>query len=294
MSGGPHSTPRAARRRRPEPGPVARRSARLHGFVVAYFGRYFARHMNALRVARWGEPALAPGAGPVVVYSNHPSWWDAAVYVLAGDRLLGSYESYAPIDAEMLRRYGIFGRIGAFGVDLDSPRGAAAFLHAAADILSRPDRALWITAQGRFADVRERPLGLKAGVARLPEIAPDALFVPMAIEYAFWQERGAEAFVAFGPPATGRELLALPRPARRDRMEADLTATLDRLSGDVRARDLSRFRTLLQGRPGIGGVYDGWRRLAAFWRGRPFNPAHVGASDGDLADRRPSRSFVER
>ena len=192
----------------------------------------------------------------------------------------------------MLGKYGVFGRIGAFGVDLDSPRGAAAFLHAAADILSRPDRALWITAQGRFADVRERPLGLKAGVARLPEIAPDALFVPMAIEYAFWQERGAEAFVAFGPPATGRELLALPRPARRDRMEADLTATLDRLSGDVQTRDPACFRVLLQGRAGIGGVYDAWRRLAASWRGRPFNPAHDGALSHDLADRK-ARSFVE-
>jgi 1-acyl-sn-glycerol-3-phosphate acyltransferase len=274
LSGGPHSTPRAARRRRPEPGPVARRSARLHGFMVAYFGRYFARHMNALRVARWGEPALAPGAGPVVVYSNHPSWWDAAVYVLAGDRLLGSYESYAPIDAEMLRRYGIFGRIGAFGVDLDSARGAADFLAASASILSRPDRGLWLTAQGRFADVRERPLRLKPGIARLPEIAPGATVLPLAIEYAFWLERGAEACIAFGRPIPAGELLALPRPERLARLEEALAATLDRLAADVQSRDPERFRALVAGRAGIGGVYDAWRRLAAALGGRRFDPAH--------------------
>ena len=64
---------------------------------------------------------------------------------------------------------------------------------------------IWITAQGRFADVRARPLGLRPGVARLAEIAPDALFVPLALEYAFWDERGAEAFAAFGARDPGRD-----------------------------------------------------------------------------------------
>ena len=50
--------------------------------------------------------------------------WDAAVYILAAHRLFPERESYAPIDAEMLQQYGVFGRIGAFGVDLNSARGA--------------------------------------------------------------------------------------------------------------------------------------------------------------------------
>jgi 1-acyl-sn-glycerol-3-phosphate acyltransferase len=243
---------------------------------VSYFHRFFARHMNALRVANWGMPALPPEAGPLVIYSNHPAWWDAAVYVLAADRLFPAHESYAPIDAEMLERYGVLGRIGAFGVDLHSARGAAAFLAAGADILASPNRALWITAPGRFGDVRERPLGVKPGVARLPELAPDCWVLPLAIEYSFWLERGAEACIAFGAPMQARDLLALPRMARLERLERDLTATLDRLSGDVQARDPARFRSILEGRAGIGGVYDGWRRAAARLRGRAFDPTHRG------------------
>lgn len=254
--------------------PTGRRSARLHRFMVASFARFFRRHMNGLRLARGRGPNLPAGAGPLVIYTNHPAWWDAVVGLIVADRLFPAYESYAPIDAEMLGKYGVFGRIGAFGVELDTARGAAVFLAASADVLSRPGRALWVTAQGRFADVRERPLGLRAGIARLPELAPDAWFVPLGLEYAFWVERGAEAFVAFGDPVRGRDLLGLPRAARRDRLEADLTAVLDRLSADVRSREPERFESLLEGRSGVGGVYDVWRRLKAALRGEAFDPAH--------------------
>jgi len=243
--------------------------------MVSTFRRYFTRHMNALRVASWGVPAT-PNTGPIIVYSNHPAWWDAAVYILAADHFLPAHESYAPIDAAMLRQYGVFGRIGAFGVDLESPRGAADFLRTSAEILASPNRALWVTAQGRFSDVRERPLGLKPGVARLPELAPDCTVIPLALEYGFWLERGAEAFLAFGKPIRGEDLLGLSRPARLERLEAELATTLDRLSADVQSRESARFRAMLEGRAGVGGIYDGWRRTIAALRGRTFDPSHEG------------------
>ncbi|RDI61933.1 1-acyl-sn-glycerol-3-phosphate acyltransferase [Microvirga subterranea] len=255
--------------------PVARRSALIHRFMLSYFERYFTRHMNALRIAHWGMPPSVPG-GPLIVYSNHPAWWDAAVYILAADRFFPAYESYAPIDAAMLKQYGVFGRIGAFGVDLDTPRGAAAFLASSREILASPKRALWITAQGRFSDVRERPLGLKPGIARLAELAPDCTIVPLAIEYGFWVERGAEAFIGFGSPIAGRTLLDSTRPERLGLLERNLATALDRLSADVRSREPGLFRTVIEGRSGVGGVYDGWRRAMAAMRGRRFDPSHEG------------------
>ncbi|MCJ2035851.1 lysophospholipid acyltransferase family protein [Methylobacterium sp. J-068] len=242
--------------------------------MVGYFDRYVRRHLNALRLARRGMPPDADHPGPIVVYCNHPAWWDAAVVILLAGRLFPRRESYAPFDARMLEKYTVFARMGAFAVDLDSARGAAQFLKASRRILGAPNRMIWITAQGRFQDVRARPLGLRGGVARLPEIAPDALFVPLALEYAFWEERGGEAFAAFGTPVSGADLLALPRPERLARMEADLTATLDALSADVVSREAERFTALASGAKGIGGVYDLWRRLRAVLAGRPFEAAH--------------------
>ncbi|MDF2689790.1 MAG: glycerol acyltransferase [Microvirga sp.] len=257
------------------PSPVARRSAAIHRFMVSVFRRYFTRHMNALRVAAWGAPNV-PRSGPVIVYSNHPAWWDAAVYILAADRFFPAYESYAPIDAAMLKQYGIFGRIGAFGIDLETSRGAADFMAASAEILASPKRALWVTAQGRFSDVRERPIGLKPGIARLVEITPDCTVIPMAIEYGFWLERGAEAFIAFGAPLRGEDLVSLPRSQRLEHLERELTSTLDHLSADVQSRDPARFRPVLEGRAGVGGLYDGWRRITSALRGRVFDPSHEG------------------
>lgn len=264
------------------PHPVAEpaRSARVWRFMTAYFSRFLRRHMNALRLARWGAPRRLDHPGPLVVYCNHPSWWDAATTILLSDRLFPGRAMFAPFDARMLEKYGIFRRLGAFPVDLESRRGAAQFLASARHVLAKPENMLWLTAQGRFADVRTRPLDLRPGIAHLAEIAPDALFVPLALDYAFWDERGAEACCAFGEPIAARDLLALSRPERLAHLEAALTATLDYLSADVMTRDPARFLAVIEGARGVGGVYDLWRRLGALVRGRRFDPAH-GANEAE-------------
>ncbi|WP_210494246.1 lysophospholipid acyltransferase family protein [Microvirga antarctica] len=243
--------------------------------MVSYFARYLRRHLNGLHIAAWGLPPDL-STGRLIVYSNHPAWWDAALYVLAADRFFPDHESYAPIDAEMLRHYGVLSRIGAFGVDLESRKGATQFLTASKEILASENRALWITAQGGFSDVRQRPLGLKPGLGRLMDIAPSATVLPLAIEYSFWSERGAEAFIAFGPPLRAADLSAAPRNERFATLDVALTATLDRLAADVQSRDPAKFRPVLSGKAGIGGVYDGWRRATALLRGRRFDPSHQG------------------
>jgi hypothetical protein len=111
-------------------------------------------------------------------------------------------------------------------------------------------------------------------MGRLPELAPSATFLPLALEYTFWNERAPEMLVAFGDPIPAADLLAEERDARADRMSAALGAAMDRLAADSIARDPARFETLLEGRQGMGGVWQAWRRAGALLRGEKFDPRH--------------------
>ena len=150
-------------------------------------------------------PADLSGARKLVIYLNHPSWWDGVAYVVLARRLMPGRIVYAPIDAAMLRRYPFLGQIGAFGVEQESPRGSAHFLASCRAALAA-DAPLMIAAQGRFADTRERPLNLRPGLAHLVDIEPDICFLPLALEYTFWNEKQPEMLIRFGAPTSAAEL----------------------------------------------------------------------------------------
>lgn len=256
-----------------EPSPAQLFSPGMHRFFLRVFRRFLGQHMRALRLAAWGEPQ-APAGRPLVVFANHPSWWDGVAFTLLSAALFPGRRMFVPMDAEALSRYAFFRRLGVFGVEQNSPRGAVFFLRQARALLAEPSHMLWINAPGRFQDARERPVVIAPGLLRLPELAPEAAFLPLALEMPFWTERKAELLAAFGPPIEGALLAALPREARREALREALTATMDRLAADAIARDPARFRTLEQGKEGMGGIYQAWQRLRATLRGEAFDPRH--------------------
>ncbi len=255
-----------------EPSPVALRSPALHRFFLAAFRRRARSGLRAIRLARWGRPA--PLDGPVVVFANHPGWWDGVAFMVLAGAIFPARQMYAPMAAEALARYRFMRRIGVFGVEAGSARGALAFLRAAEQVLASPAGMLWVNAPGRFMDARDRPVPIMPGLTRLAEMAPTASFLPLALEYPFWGEPRAEMLCAFGPPVTASSLRQQDRPGRATTLAAALEATMDRLAEDAISRDPQRFETLLQGREGMGGAWQAWRRMGAALRGQPFDPRH--------------------
>jgi 1-acyl-sn-glycerol-3-phosphate acyltransferase len=253
--------------------PVALYDPRRMAFFHFMFSRFFGKHMRAARVAHWGMPGDY-GDRPLVVFANHPGWWDGVAFMLLSQALFKPRRMYTPMDATALNRYAFMRRLGVFGIETGTPRGAALFLRTAKQVLAAPDRMLWMNAPGRFSDVRERPVPIAIGMTRLPEIAPAAVFVPLALDYPFWTERKAEMLAAFGTPIPAADLLALDREARVGALSAALGATMDRLAEDAIARDPARFTALVRGKEGMGGIYDGWRRLHAALRGKTFDVRH--------------------
>lgn len=259
---------------RHEPGPAELFSPARFAFFRFIFGRTAARRLRAIRLAHWGAPRVEAGQGPLVIYANHPSWWDGVAFMILSTELLPGRRMFIPMEAEALSRYGFMRRLGVFGIEQQSARGAVAFLRTAQSVLADPGHMLWMNAPGRFCDVRERPVPIAPGLTRLAELAPDARFLPLAVEYPFWTEATPEMLAGFGPPIPAAELAALDRDARADRLRTALEAVMDRLAADAIARDPGRFRVVLEGRAGMGGIYQGWRQARAALRGEAFDPRH--------------------
>ncbi len=240
-----------------------------------YSRRYVRRHFHSLRVALHGLP-LGGAHLPLVIYANHSAWWDALVGLVLKDEFLSERRAFAPIDAAMLVRYQFFRKLGFFGVEQGTRRGAVQFLRNAKTILREPSSLLVITPQGRFADVRERPVRFAAGLGHLATRVERAVFLPMAVEFVFWEERLPEILVRFGEPTevTAQHATAFDAKYWTALFEQNLAATQDALAAQAQRRDSDEFQTVLRGGAGQGGVYDWWRATKAKLRGETFRKEH--------------------
>jgi 1-acyl-sn-glycerol-3-phosphate acyltransferase len=244
--------------------PVA--SPALVALFTRYGALYLARHFHAVRLARAPLPAGdALRDGPMVVCLSHPSWWDPMICFQLARRLFPERAHYAPMEAAALTKYRFFARLGLFGIEPGTAKGARRFLAVSQEVLARPATALWVTAGGAFADPRQRPVRLRRGLGYLLTRMQSGVVLPLALEYSFWEERLPEALARFGEPLRIGAALRSP-DAWTALLESRLEAAQDALAGDALARDPERFETLVGGAAtGEGGFYDLWRR---------FRPGH--------------------
>ena len=75
--------------------PSSQRLQRLFAFYVRGMMR---RSFRAARIAYADRPQGLQGK-PLIVYSNHPSWWDPLVCLVAATTFFQDRRHYAPIDA---------------------------------------------------------------------------------------------------------------------------------------------------------------------------------------------------
>lgn len=239
------------------------------------FGRYcethLAKNFHAVRLSKRQRPdPVAIRDKPLIVYCNHPSWWDPLLCLQLAVRLFPDRAHYAPIDANTLGKYKFFEKLGFFGVEPGTARGARRFLEVSQEVLSRPGTALWIAAEGRFTDPRERPVRLRSGIGHLASRVSKAVLLPLAFEYPFWEERSPEALARFGEEVASGDADLDPGDWTPI-LEECLGAAMDALAGEALARDTSKFEVMLGDGDGngSGGIYNAWRRLRARFKGPP-------------------------
>ncbi len=250
---------------------VSALSPRISRVFELYCERLFAKRFSAVRVLGKLPDPIDPDR-PVVGFANHSSWYDPLFFLVLSRRLFPHHLAYGPMDAEALKKYGFMRKIGIFGVEKGSARGAARFLQVSRGLLARKGTALWLTPQGEFADVRVRPPKFQSGIAHLARNC-NAVLQPFAIELVFWNESRPEALVHFGAPidTSGTEL---DNDGWNARLEGVLAGLQDELAVAAMARDPDMFTTFIDGTTGTNYIYDGWRYLKAMLRGKQFDAAH--------------------
>ncbi len=247
-------------------------SRRLLSLFSIYLHWYLGRHFRAVRLAN--SSRFPRKAGPLIVFANHASWWDPLACIVTSRYFLPNASHYGAMDAAALKHYGFLRKLGLFPLQTGTRRGAAQFLKDAKEIVSTPDSVLWITPEGRFTDVRTRPIIFRPGLAAVVARLGACTLVPLAFEYTFWDERLPEILVSCGQPievAEGRST-----EEWSEHLATALADTSDELAALSMLRDPERFETILSGRIGISGIYEGWKRFTAFMTGRDYQGSHGG------------------
>ncbi len=244
----------------------------FHTFLKPFLRRHF--HTIAVHADSNSNLSLAQ-PGPVIVFANHPSWWDPLIAHYLCRNCFSHHMFYAPIDARALQQYAVFKKLGFYGIDLTSQKGAADFLRTSMAILSEPFCSLWITPEGRFADCRDYQAELMPGLAHLCSRTPHPGFaIPLALEYVFWDERLPECFVRFGAPLPCGPQEPRDKLLWKETLAAALRENQTCLANAVIARDPAAFEPILSGKRGAGGFYDSLRRLRSLVTRSEFHSEH--------------------
>ncbi|MAI74377.1 MAG: acyltransferase [Rhodopirellula sp.] len=236
---------------------------------------FLKRHFHAVAVESGCRESLDFEADdPLLIYGNHPSWWDPLIAHFLNRSLFPSRQFYAPIDAEALEQYSVFGKLGFYGVQMNTTSGAAAFLKQTTAILDAGPSAIWITPEGRFSDARDHDAGLMPGLSHMCNKLKRGSVVPLALEYLFWDERLPVCLAMFGQPVQIADLAVCSKAEWQELLSGNLRLTQNKLSRLAIARSSDPFDDLLLGKAGAGIFYDSFRRVRSVLSGKKFRNKH--------------------
>lgn len=245
---------------------------------------YFSRRMVSKQFQSFAiqlnaaELDCIPLATPIVVFTNHASWWDPISASMIRQKYFPNRIFYAPIDSDALKNYRIMEQLGFYGLKLNTIRGAADFLTTTKVILDSPNAALFITPEGKFTDVRDHSPALMPGLSHLVSKVPEIVFVPLALEYSFWDESRPQIFAKLGPAIHSNHRshagAELSKPQWNELLTQSLRQTQEELASSVIQRDGSQFEYIIASRPKRLGWYDYFRSWRAFLQAEKFDPRH--------------------
>lgn len=234
------------------------KSAFMTRLIGVYFRKKIRRTFAAvhLKGAEYGMPER--DNVPLVLYANHPSWWDAVLPVILSNQVF-RHDAYAMMEEKQMRQYGFFRRIGCFSVVREHPREAVKSLRFATDLLRNRSRVLWIFPQGTLISAEKRPLHFYNGTAHLLRALGDVTSVPVAFRYEFVEKERPEVFIAFGKPWHIRSDERVEIEMTTSILQQLLEYEMDVQREDVMEREFGTYETILTGARSVNERWDALR-----------------------------------
>ncbi|MGQ9896925.1 MAG: lysophospholipid acyltransferase family protein [Acidobacteriota bacterium] len=221
--------------------------------LVQTYNQYLLR--RAFHAVWWrGVDVLtAAPRRPLLLYANHPGWWDPLLAFFVVRRT--GRDGYLMGEEKTLRTFRFFRWMGGFSVNRADARDVARSIRYASERLAAPSTALWIFPQGEIVPPDRRPLTFLPGVAHILRRTPACVAVPTAIRYEFYDQPRPEAFLDFGSGELIRGVEVRDIAALTSHLQAQLTAHLDALRDAIWERQRDGFSLALRGQRSISDRY---------------------------------------
>ena len=260
----------------------------FHRFLGSYLRKHFdavgvdSQSLTSLEMIPGGSTNRLSGGDIIpsqsktslIIYANHPSWWDPLLAQFLNHKLFPDRQFYAPIDASALDQYRVLKKLGFYGVELGKIGGVKKFLRLSTSIAECRTNVIWITPEGKFTDPRDQTNEWMPGLGHLCQRLDSGYAVPIAMEYVFWNEPRPLCVSSIGAPQSIESLKALSKEQCNTRLKDELRSTQKRLQDLVIPRQSTPFHFLLAGKTGPFGLYRHARKLSAFLRGQRFQERH--------------------
>ncbi len=231
---------------------------------VGWFNAWFCGHARSRIRSTFGEVRVRGLEGarglsreaPLLVISNHTSWWDPLVAMHVSLHMLEK-RGHAMMDARSRKRLPFFGMVGGFGVELGNKADGIAAIRYSAELLNDPKNLVWIFPQGTERPVTERPLGFRNGSAEISRMAKSAKVLPIGLRYEFGGMERPGLWISFGEAVATSDDSMQSRAAQ----EAAVTGELDRIDAAIRGKGADEFDTYWRTAPSVVGM--GMERMLA-------------------------------
>lgn len=213
--------------------------------VFAVYNRnLLKRRFHSLQVKNFNQLQERNKNIPLIIYTNHSSWWDGLVLfeILKGK----DFDSFVMMEEKQLKDLGFFRYLGAFSVIRENFREAVKSAdYAVGTLKTGNNKTLLIFPQGEILASDYRPVKFFNGLAYIVEKIGKCNLLPCSVRYEFLKFYKPQIFVRFGE----MEFVEIDKDLYRKKFTADIektmTENLDSLKFDIIDAKLDDYINIL-------------------------------------------------